>query len=96
MKQWEKTANAKCRLVMLLGGGNMPTSTFIGYAHYKGEKWLFSVTSQLELDTFIKDMQDYKVSENIILTQVVPPQTRLYPSSMTRARFWAIRSTVLR
>ncbi len=72
LKQWEKTANAKCRLVMLLGGGNMPTSNFIGYAHYKGEKWVFSVTSQLELDTFIKDMQDYKVSGNIVLTQVVP------------------------
>lgn len=72
LKQWEKTANTKCRLVMLLGGGNMPTSNFIGYAHYKGEKWVFSVTSQLELDIFIKDMQDYKVFGNIVLTQVVP------------------------
>ena len=35
LKQWEKTANTKCRLVMLLGGGNMPTSAFIGYA----KKW---------------------------------------------------------
>lgn len=73
LKQWEKTANTKCRLVMLLGGGNGPTSSFIGYAHYKGEPWLFSVTSQIEVDTFIADMKSYKVSEKIILTQVVPP-----------------------
>lgn len=72
LKQWEKTANTPCRLVMLLGGSNMPTSSFIGYANYKQEKWIFSVTSQLELDTFIQDMKNYKVSENIILTQVVP------------------------
>lgn len=72
LKKWEKTANTKCRLVMLLGGGNMPTSAFIGYANYKKEPWVFSVTSQLELTTFVEDMRNYKVFENIILTQVVP------------------------
>ncbi|MCP5159543.1 MAG: ABC transporter substrate-binding protein [Gammaproteobacteria bacterium] len=72
LKKWEETAHTKCRLVMLLGGGNMPTSSFIGYANYKQEKWIFSVTSQLEVDTFIEDVKNYTVLGNIILTQVVP------------------------
>jgi len=72
LKQWEKAANTQCRLVMLLGGGNMPTSSFIGYAHYKKEPWKFSMTSQIEVATFIEDMKSYKVSRDIILTQVAP------------------------
>lgn len=72
LKQWEKTANTKCRLVMLLGGGNKPTSSFIAYANYKGETWVSSMTSQIEINEFTQDMQNNKITSNIILTQVVP------------------------
>ncbi|MCB1776549.1 MAG: branched-chain amino acid ABC transporter substrate-binding protein, partial [Candidatus Competibacteraceae bacterium] len=69
----------QCRLVMILGGGNLPNSTFIGYANYKKENWIFGVTSQLELDSFIEDMKNYSVSGNIILTQVVPSSDSSLP-----------------
>jgi ABC-type branched-subunit amino acid transport system substrate-binding protein len=79
LKKWEKTANTKCRLVMLLGGGNKPTSSFIGYANYKGETWVSSITSQIEVREFIEEMNNHKVTGNIILTQVVPSNDASLP-----------------
>lgn len=73
LKAWEKTANTTCRLVMLLGGTNTPTSSFIGYAQYKKENWRFSVTSQLETVAFLEDMKKYQLSDRVVLTQVAPP-----------------------
>lgn len=72
LKQWEKTANTKCRLVMTVGGTNLPLSSFIGYSRYKGENWLISVTSQIEVNAFKEELTKNRVADNIILTQVVP------------------------
>lgn len=72
LKQWEKAANTRCRLVMLVGGTNPPTSSFIGYTRYKGEKWTISVTSQVEVPTLLNDLRNYQVADKIALTQVVP------------------------
>lgn len=72
LKQWEKTANTKCRLVMTVGGTNSPLSSFIGYSRYKGENWQISVTSQIEVNAFKEDLRKNQVIDNVILTQVVP------------------------
>lgn len=72
LKQWEKAANTKCRLVMTVGGTNLPTASFIGYSRYKGEEWVISVTSQIELMTFVGDLNSYSVTDKVIVTQVVP------------------------
>ena len=72
LKQWEKIAKTKCRLVMLVGGTNPPTSSFIGYSRYKNEKWLVSVMSQIDIPALIEDLNKYQITDKILLTQVVP------------------------
>lgn len=72
LKQWEKTANTRCRLVMTVGGTNLPLTNFISYSRYKGETWPISVTSQVEVTTFKDDLKKNKVLDKIVLTQAVP------------------------
>ena len=80
LKAWEKATNTPCRLVMMLGGSNTPTSSFIGYSKLKNETgWRFSVTSQLEIPTFLEDMKKYRLSDRVLLTQVVPTTDSALP-----------------
>lgn len=72
LKQWEKAANTQCRLVMTIGGTNLPLSSFINYSRYKGEKWLISVTSQIEVTAFSDELKKNQVTDGIIVTQIVP------------------------
>ena len=72
LKQWEKTANTRCRLVMTVGGTNLPLTNFISYSRYKGETWPISVTSQVEVTAFKDDLKKNKVLDKIVLTQAVP------------------------
>jgi len=73
LKQWEKTANTQCRLVLAVGGINASTANFVQYSRYRGEKWWVSVTSQIEAASFIKALADFKIDNGVIMTQVVPP-----------------------
>ncbi|MBK8509263.1 MAG: ABC transporter substrate-binding protein [Candidatus Competibacter sp.] len=72
LKQWEKTANTRCKLVMTVGGTNLPLANFISYSRYKGETWPISVTSQVEVTTFKDDLKKNRVLDRIVLTQAVP------------------------
>lgn len=73
LKQWEKAANTPCRLVLTVGGINISTANFIQYSRYKEEKWLVSITSQIEMTSFIKEMAAHNIKDGVIVTQVVPP-----------------------
>lgn len=72
LKQWEQTANTRCRLVMTVGGTNLPLTNFISYSRYKGETWPISVTSQVEVTTFKDDLKKNRVLDRVVLTQAVP------------------------
>ncbi|MBK8509143.1 MAG: ABC transporter substrate-binding protein [Candidatus Competibacter sp.] len=73
LKQWEKTVNTQCRLVLAVGGINASTANFVQYSRYRGEKWWVSITSQIEAASFIKALADFKIDNGVIMTQVVPP-----------------------
>jgi len=76
LKGWEEKQGVACKLVMAVGGHGSVAS-FIGYARYKGEKWVIGVLSsvgQTALQKALKKFQDFeRVARRIILTQVVPP-----------------------
>lgn len=73
LKNWEKSANTRCRLVMIIGGSNPPVTAFIHYSRYKGENWVVSVTSQIEAPSLVTFLADQKIADRVIMTQVVPP-----------------------
>ncbi|MBK7982980.1 MAG: ABC transporter substrate-binding protein [Candidatus Competibacteraceae bacterium] len=73
LKEWEKTAGTQCRLVLTVGGINASTANFVQYSRYRGEKWLVSITSQIEIPSFIKEMAVHNIKDGVIMTQVVPP-----------------------
>lgn len=71
LKQWEKKANTKCRFVATVGT-HLPIAQFIGYSRYKGDKWLFGVTSSAGGKNLIAALKEFHMSDGIIATQVVP------------------------
>ncbi|MBL8258576.1 MAG: ABC transporter substrate-binding protein [Candidatus Competibacteraceae bacterium] len=73
LKQWEKTANTQCKLILVVGGTNVATANFVQYSRYRGEKWPVSITSQIEAASFIKALGDFNIKDGVIMTQVVPP-----------------------
>lgn len=79
LKNWEKANNTQCRLVMIVGGSNPPVTAFIQYSRYKDEKWLISVTSQIEEPTLVASLADQKIDSRVIMTQVVPSISAALP-----------------
>jgi hypothetical protein len=78
LKQWEKRSNTPCRLVVTVGT-YVPVANFIGYARYKKENWIFSAVSFTGADNFKDELQKYRVTDKIIMTQVVPPLSSNLP-----------------
>lgn len=75
LKAWEEASGHRCKLVVTTGTDDTITR-FIGYARYKGESWVISTLSTTGQQAFLdqlKKFNDFKrVSERVILTQVVP------------------------
>lgn len=72
LKEWEKTANVRCRFVVTVGN-HIPTAKFIAYARYRGGKWVFSVPSPSATDSFVTLLKQLNLPDKIVATQVVPP-----------------------
>ncbi|MCB1825099.1 MAG: ABC transporter substrate-binding protein [Candidatus Competibacteraceae bacterium] len=71
LKQWEQAAGTRCRLVVTVGTYN-PIASFIGYSRYKGDNWIVSAVSFTGADNLTQALLSYKVTDKVILTNVVP------------------------
>ena len=71
LKQWEQTAGTNCKFVVTVGT-YASIASFIGYSRYKGDNWIFSAVSFTGADNLLSAVKDYKVTDKIILTNVVP------------------------
>jgi branched-chain amino acid transport system substrate-binding protein len=82
LKEWEERQGVSCKLVVTVGGHGAIAS-FIGYARYKGEKWVIGVLSGVGGSTLVEELQRFKeferVARRILLTQVVPPLDAALP-----------------
>jgi branched-chain amino acid transport system substrate-binding protein len=76
LKDWEQSQGVNCRLVVTIGSHGAVAS-FIGYARYKGEKWVIGVLSSVGGPTLVEELKRFedfqRVARRILLTQVVPP-----------------------
>lgn len=71
LKQWEKTANTKCRFVATTGTA-LPIANFMGYTNYKKENWIFSVTTSSGGKALAEELAKLGVQSRVIATSVVP------------------------
>ena len=72
LKAWESASGNKCRLVVTVGA-YASIANFIGYAKMKGENWIYSAVSFTGAENLKNALAEFGVSENVIVTQVVPP-----------------------
>ncbi len=72
LKKWERTSGLKCRLVVTVGA-YASIANFVGYATMKGERWTYSAVSFTGAENLKNALAEFGVSENVIVTQVVPP-----------------------
>lgn len=72
LKKWETDTNTRCRLVVTTGTYNA-ISTFIAYARYKNEPWVFSSVSGGSGAPLLAALKDKGITNKIIATEVVPP-----------------------
>ncbi|MBU0499574.1 MAG: ABC transporter substrate-binding protein [Gammaproteobacteria bacterium] len=71
LKQWEKSHNAQCRLVVTVGAYTS-ISNFIAYSRSKGEKWVASAVSFTGANNLSKELIDNNIKDRVIMTQVTP------------------------
>ena len=71
LKNWEQENGTRCRLVVTVGTYEA-IANFIGYAHYKGEDWVFSAVSFTGADNLQEALKAFGVTDGLIMTQVVP------------------------
>ena len=72
LKNWEKRTGAPCRLVVSVGTYNA-IARFAGYARYKREDWIISAVSFTGADDFKATLNEFGVTDRVVMTQVVPP-----------------------
>ena len=71
LKQWEKTTNTSCRLVLTVGAYTS-VAGFIGYANMKKEDWVYSAVSFTGATNLKNILATYGVHNKVIVTEVVP------------------------
>ena len=72
LKNWEASTGVNCRLVVTVGA-YASIANFIGYANMKGETWIYSAVSFTGAENLKNALSEYGVTQNVIVTQVVPP-----------------------
>jgi ABC-type branched-subunit amino acid transport system substrate-binding protein len=72
LKNWEERSGAPCRLVVSVGTYNA-IARFAGYARYKRENWIISAVSFTGADDFKATLNEFGVTNRVVMTQVVPP-----------------------
>lgn len=71
LKQWETTANTKCRFVATTGTA-LPIANFIGYANYKKENWVLGVTTSGGGKALVEELAKLGTQNQVVATSVVP------------------------
>ena len=71
LKSWEEDNDTKCKVVVSVGTYNA-IARFAGYSRYKGENWVISAVSFTGADNFRNVLNEFSVTNNIVMTQVVP------------------------
>ena len=71
LKSWEARSGAPCRLVVSVGTYNA-IARFAGYARYKREDWIISAVSFTGADDFRATLNEFGVTDRVVMTQVVP------------------------
>lgn len=72
LKKWETDTKNSCRLVVTTALFDQ-TATFMGYARYKNEPWVFTSVSAASGDRLAGLLKEKGVTDKVITTQVVPP-----------------------
>lgn len=71
LKKWEETSGHHCRLITVTAIYD-PAATFMAYARYKGETWIFSSPSNAAGDKMKTLLKTQGIADKVIATQVVP------------------------
>ena len=71
LKQWEKKTGTNCRLVVTAGTYSN-VARFIKIARDAGEDWVVSSLSFTGAEELQFDLEEYGVTEKVVMTQVVP------------------------
>ena len=71
LKAWEKKSGTRCKLVVTVGAYGT-IAHFARNANKQGEKWILSAVSFTGADNLRGDLEKYKATDRIIMTQVVP------------------------
>jgi ABC-type branched-subunit amino acid transport system substrate-binding protein len=78
LKAWEASSGLNCRLVVTVGA-YASIANFVGYATMKGENWIYSAVSFTGAENLKNALSEFGVTENVIVTQVVPPLNSKLP-----------------
>lgn len=78
LKAWEASSGFNCRLVVTVGA-YASIANFVGYATMKGENWTYSAVSFTGAENLKNALAEFGVTENVIVTQVVPPLNSKLP-----------------
>ncbi len=71
LKNWEQKTGFQCKLVVTVGAYDN-IARFVKEARDHGEEWIISAVSFTGADKFSGELQRLGVTENIIMSQVVP------------------------
>ena len=71
LKQWERKTGTNCRLVVTVGTYSN-VARFIKIARDAGEDWVVSSLSFTGAEDLQFDLEEYGVTEKVVMTQVVP------------------------
>lgn len=71
LKKWEETSGNRCRLVAIAAIYD-PAVTFMAYARYKGETWVFSMPSNVAGNKMKALLKEQGITDRVIATQIVP------------------------
>ena len=71
LKAWEAKTGTSCRLIVTAGSYSN-VARFAQHSRSEGETWLISALSFTNADDFQLDLEEYGVTDRIIMTQVVP------------------------
>lgn len=71
LKAWEAASGHRCRLVATTAVYD-PAAAFMGYAHYKGEPWIFSSPSPAGGNRLATMLKENGIRDRVIATQIVP------------------------
>jgi len=77
LKKWEAASGNRCWLVATTAVYD-PAATFMGYARYKGEPWVFSSPSPTAGNRLADLLKKNGITDKVIATQIVPaPESSL-------------------